>query len=268
MRGILSRLLVLAVTGLASAKIIFQDDFEGDLSQWKSQGCPGGVVKSADVARTGKFSAKLVVHDNDTNAVCPDSPTENPRAQLVSPPLFKDGDEYYIGFSVLFPSGFPKISNWFMFFELYGPPYNGTPSMALFVSKENKLTFGRDAAYNRDTIWTGAPIVPGQWRDIALRVKFSTDPEVGFVQIWDGGKQQELVGGNGTTVVYRTLNPEVNWNGSPNTVVLNQYRSKDTNYGPVTLYHDSVKVGTSLEEVAPNRGGGRGSCHAKHGRAH
>jgi hypothetical protein len=224
------------------------------------------VVTSPDFARTGNFSAKVKVRDEDTNAVCADSPTENPRGQLVSPPLFKDGDEYFIGFSVLFPPGFPSISNWFMFFELYGPPYNGTPSMAMFVSKENRLTFGRDAAYNRDTIWTGAPIVPGEWRDIALRVKFSTDPEVGFVQIWDNGEQQELVGGNGTTVVYRTLNPEVNWNGEPNTVVLNQYRSKDTKYGAVTLYHDAVKVGTSLAEVAPGRRGDGGSCRAKPGR--
>ncbi|BCS29668.1 uncharacterized protein APUU_71238S [Aspergillus puulaauensis] len=252
MRSILlGTLLGLAISGLSSAKVIFEEDFEGSLDQWKIEGCPGGVEISADSARTGSKSAKFVVHDEDTNAACPDSPTENPRAQLDSKGLFQDGDDYFIGFSVMFPEGFPQITNWFMFFELYGPPYNGTPSMALYVSEDNRVTFGRDASSNRDTIWTGAEIVPGKWRDIALHVKFSTDPAIGFVQIWEDGQPQQLVGGNGTTVFYRTLNREVNYDGTPNTVVLNQYRSKDTGYDSVTLYHDSVKVGTSLEDVSP-----------------
>ncbi|KAF9890072.1 hypothetical protein FE257_006233 [Aspergillus nanangensis] len=252
MRGILCQtLLGFALSSLSSAKVIFQDDFEGNLDQWKIQACPGGVEVSTDSARSGSHSAKFVVHDDDTNATCPDSPTENPRAQLSSKGLFSDGDDYFIGFSVMFPTGFPDITDWFMFFELYGPPYNGTPSMALFVSQDNRITFGRDASYNRDTIWTGGEIVPGKWRDIVLHVKFSTDPAIGFVQIWEDGQRQQLVGGDGYTVFYRTLNPELNYDGTPNAVILNQYRSKDTRYGPVTVYHDAVKVGTSLEEVSP-----------------
>lgn len=242
-----------AIGGLARADIVFQEDFEGDLSQWKYQACPGAVKISTDSARTGRKSAKFTVQDDDTKAKCADSPTENPRGQLVSPPLFGDGDDYFIAFSVMFPEGFPQITDWFMIAELYGPPYNGTPSMGVFVSKEQKVTFGRDATYNKDTIWTGAEIVPGKWRDIVLHVKFSTDPKVGFVQIWEDGERQQLVGGDGSTVFYRTLNPELNWDGTLNDLILNQYRNKDTRYGGngVTLYHDSVKVGHSFEEVSP-----------------
>ncbi len=247
-------MLGLAIGGLASANIVFQDDFEGDLSKWTYQACPGAVTISTDAHRTGSKSAKFTVQDDDTHAKCAASPTENPRGQLVSEPLFEDGGDYFIAFSVMFPQGFPAIKSWFMIAELYGPPYNGTPSMALYVSNEQKITFGRDASYNRDTIWTGKVIEPGKWRDIVLHVKFSTDPKIGFVQIWDDGQRQQLVGGDGSTVFYRTLNTELNYDGkTPNTLILNQYRNKDVPYGGngVTLYHDSVKVGHSYEEVSP-----------------
>ncbi|KAL6788036.1 hypothetical protein J3E68DRAFT_128897 [Trichoderma sp. SZMC 28012] len=98
-----------------------------------------------------------------------------------------------------------------------------------------------------------ASITPGKWRDIVLHVKFSTDPAVGFVQIWEDGVRQKMVDGDGYTVNHRTLNPQLNWDGIPNSLILNQYRNVATKYGSsgVTLYHDSVKVGHSFEEVSP-----------------
>lgn len=68
-------------------------------------------------------------------------------------------------------------------------------------------------------VWTSPHIKLGKWHNIAIYVKFSTDPTVGLVEIWEGGKRQRLLGGN-RTIYYRTLNPEVNYDGIPNYLVL------------------------------------------------
>eukprot|EP01113_Clastostelium_recurvatum_P050807 TRINITY_DN970_c0_g1_i3.p1 TRINITY_DN970_c0_g1~~TRINITY_DN970_c0_g1_i3.p1 ORF type:complete len:277 (-),score=74.25 TRINITY_DN970_c0_g1_i3:75-905(-) len=236
---------------IGNGTVVFQEDFEeGNLNQWDVQACPQGVTISTTYARTGNHSAKFTVNDADTHAKCSAVPTENPRAQLVSKKdLFPNGVEYYIAVSVLFPPGFPQPTDWFQVVELYGPPFDGSPSMAIDLCHGNKLCFNRDASHNYDSIWISTPIVYGQWRDIVLHVKFSTDPNVGFVGVYDGGKQQTMSNGQ-ALVHYQTL-AKSNWDGQPNNLFLNQYRSSDSKLGTVTLYHDAVKVGTTLDAVMP-----------------
>eukprot|EP00026_Physarum_polycephalum_P014058 Phypoly_transcript_14528.p1 GENE.Phypoly_transcript_14528~~Phypoly_transcript_14528.p1 ORF type:complete len:264 (+),score=33.70 Phypoly_transcript_14528:55-846(+) len=235
----------------ANGTIVFAEDFEeGNLNQWNVQACPEGVTISSAYARTGNHSAKFTVNDGDTHAKCSSVPTDNPRAQLVSQKgLFTNGDEFYIAVSVFFPPGFPQPKDWFQIAELYGPPFAGSPSMGVDICQGNRICFQRDASHNFDDIWVSSPIVLGKWRDIVLHVKFSTDPSVGFVGIYDDGVQQKM--SNGQSLVYYQTLSSVNWNGTPNNLFLNQYRSADENLGTVTLYHDAVKVGTTLESVMP-----------------
>jgi hypothetical protein len=178
-------------------------------------------------------------------------PTDNPRAQPVSNQgLFNDGDEYFIAYSVYFPERFPQPTNFFQFAEFYGPPFDGSPTMGMDICNGHYLCFEQSAANNYANIWQSSAIELGKWRDLVFHVSFSTDASEGFVEIYDCGEIQTLSNGN-TRVYYQTLNPDVNWDGTPNTLNLNQYRSNEDSLGTVTIYQDAVKVGTSLEAVMP-----------------
>jgi hypothetical protein len=232
---------------------IFYSEFEtGDLSEWETnQSCPWGVTVVTSPVRSGQHAAKFTVSDSDTNAKCPHVPTGNPRAQLVSRSLFHDGDNCYIGFSTFFPEDFPSTVDWFQVLEIYGPPFSGSPTMEFDVVG-NRLAFSRDKTHNYDNPWTSSlPITKGtDWEDLVIHVNFSTDPSVGFVEIWSNGHKQTFK--NGTQRLhYETLVPGVNWQERGyNSVFIGQYRSANAQLGAVTLYQDDVRVGPTYSSVA------------------
>ncbi|HXV05798.1 MAG TPA: polysaccharide lyase [Solirubrobacterales bacterium] len=239
----------------APTPALWSGDFEaGNLSQWSlNQSCSEGVTVVNSPVRSGQYAAKFTVTDTSTSEYCPLVPTSSPRAQLVGPQMFTEGSDDYIGFSTFFPADFPTISSgWMQVAEIYGPPFGGSPSIGIDVVG-NRLALQRDPTHNWDTIWTSpTEISKGTaWEDIVLHVKFSTDPSVGFVELWLNGAQQTFKNG-ARRIYYDTLVPGVNWDGSsPNRVYLNQYRSSSPPRGAVTLYHDAARVGTSYASVAP-----------------
>jgi hypothetical protein len=239
--------------GKAAAAVVWSGDFEtGDLSQWPDlQACPGDVAVVSSPVRAGRYAARFTVRDESVTANCPAVPTSGTRASLTSPRLFGPGDDADIGVSTYFPAGFPAItSGWLQVAEVYGPPYNGSPTIGLAVNG-NRLVLTRDATHNVDAAWTSlADVAKGTgWEDIVLHVKFSTDPSVGFVELWHNGQRQRFTDG-AQTLHYSTIVPGIN-GGGPNSLFLNQYRSKSPARGAVTLYHDQAKVGSSYGEVAP-----------------
>lgn len=107
------------------------------------------------------------------------------------------------------------------------------------------IEFGRDERYNQDAIWEGT-ITKGSWTDLVVHIKFSTDPAVGFVEIYKNGVLQTQKNGQ-TRTYYATLKPDQTGAGNWN---LNQYRSKGA-ANDITIYHDEAKVGDSYAAVAP-----------------
>jgi hypothetical protein len=240
-------------TGTGSSGVLWSGDFEtSSLSQWPVlQACTGGVSIVTSPVRGGGYAAKFTVTDQSTDVNCPAVPTSSPRAQLVSPAMFTPGADVYIGFSTFFPADFPTISDgWMQVAEVYGPPFGGSPPIGVDVVG-NRLVLSRDATHNWDKVWTSATdIAKGTgWEDIVLHVKFSTDPRVGFVELWRNGRRQTFTNGS-QTLFYNTIVPIVN-GGGPNALYLNQYRSSTPALGTVTLYHDQAKVGSSYASVAP-----------------
>lgn len=229
---------------------IFTESFEsGNLDQWGYQACPEGVTLVTEPVRAGSHSAKFTVSDGDTKSKCDDVPTDDPRAQLVSDSLFGEGDEYYIGFSTLFPADFPTPESWFQISEIYGPPFGGSPSMGVDMDGD-RIAFSRDETHGYDSPWKSAPIERGKWNDIVLHIKFSPDASVGFVEIWHNGVQQTFEDGS-KRLHYATLARGINWEpGGRNSLFMNQYRDGGSNLGTVTYYHDEVYVGKTYESVA------------------
>jgi fibronectin type 3 domain-containing protein len=253
-----SSAVTVTVNNTVTSALLWSGDFEtGNLSQWSlNQSCvgptpPAGVTVVTSPVRSGKYATAFTVADTSTSANCPYVPTATPRAQLVGPALFNPGDDRYIAFSTYFPAGFPATTDWFQIGEIYGPPFGGSPSMGIGLTG-NRLTLDRDPTHNWDNIWTASTdIAKGTgWEDLVLHVKFSTDPSVGFVELWRNGVRQTFNDGS-QRIYYDTLVPGVNWDGSsPNRLYINQYRSSKTLMGTVTLYHDDARVGTTYASVA------------------
>jgi hypothetical protein len=233
-----------------SSPLVWSGDFStADLSQWGYvQDCPGSIKVVPNPAGSGNV-AQFSVSDQDIHANCPllQSGT-SPNAFLISPQLFHNGDDMYISFSEYFPVGFPSTATWFQVAELYGQPYGGSPPLGVYVVGNN-LVLGRDVTHGYDAPWK-APIQQGVWQNIVLHVKFSPDPTVGFVEIWDNGVQQTFTDGT-QRLMMDTLIAGINWNSpnGTNALFLDQYRSGSASMGTVTEYAGPTKVGMTYASV-------------------
>ena len=238
----------------ANAAPVFSDNFDRDadtfVSPWSSKDACAADRLTTDSAlkRKGTHSMKLTVKDSD---VSPCTYTTNPRAQVEKQNLFAEGSERWMGHSTYFPSNFPTIaSNHWLIFSSYGfrEPWNGSSPGKFRVKSgtSDRIEYARDERTGHDAIWTGS-ITKGAWTGLVVHIKFSTDPAVGYVEIYKNGSLQTLANGK-TRYYYATLKPGQSGAGTWN---LSQYRSKGA-ASEITMYHDEViKVGSSYAEVAP-----------------
>jgi len=231
-------------TSVPGGEVLWSGDFEtGGLSQWQWV-----LAESADRLRTvtspvrqGSYAARFTTRDSDH----PDS--ANPRAQLNSAPMHREGDERYIGWSTYFPSDFPSIPSgaWFVFFQFHGEPYSGSPRLGFGVSPDGRIELRRDDVYNYDRVWS-QPQQRGRWTDFTVRVKWSKDPSVGFVELWVDGARQTFSNGQTRLAMATTQSDQTGVEH-----IATNYRKRGAIPGEVTLLHDAVKVGTSYATVQP-----------------
>lgn len=249
-------------SGMSTGLVWNGDLSTANLSQYGSvQACKGpsptaGVTLVNSPVHPGySFSSAFNVSDQSITANCPQlGSSGHPNANIQSPGIFYPGDNYYVGFSTLFPSTFPSnictpyVSGcWMQIMEIYGAPYGGSSPVAFDVWG-NKLELWT----HYGTIWTAPTnIVKGAWQDLVVHVNFSTNPSVGYVELWWNGHPQ--VFNNGSTRYYEaTLQVGVNTNGtSPDRLYLDQYRGANPARSTVTLYHSAAKVGTTYASAAP-----------------
>jgi hypothetical protein len=223
-----------------------------NLSQWHYvQACSRAIRVVHAPLSYGTFAAKITVGNGDTNANCRKlQPGASPSAFLISPPLFHEGDDLYISFSTLFPRGFPRMTNWFQVAEIYGPPYQGSPPIGIYVSGRS-LVLGRNAGHHYDSPWR-TPIRQGRWESLVMRVKFSPDPHTGFVQMWLNGVPQTFAGGV-RRLYMDTLVRGLNWTGrgGADSLDLGEYRSATPALGPVTVFEGQARIGRTYASVSP-----------------
>jgi hypothetical protein len=191
--------------------------------------------------RDGGRAARFRAADGD---VAPRTPTENPRAQLNSRLEFTAGQDVHVSWSTYFPAGFPRrIAPWFVFFQFHGEPYDGSPRIALGV-KDGRVGLERDERYRFDRPWTG-PLRTGGWTDYVLRVKWSEDPRVGFVELWVDGRPQRFANGR-----RRLAMATMKRGQSRVEVIPTNYRRRGSVPGAVTVFHDDIAVGPSYASVS------------------
>lgn len=123
---------------------------------------------------------KFTVHESDNQL------TGNPRAQAETAKQFDDGDDIYIGFSMMFPSDYPSTlpaGGWMTFAEVYGPPYAGGAPIRIGAqngSTAPAMILGNGAAVP----WRMASLQRNVWYDFVLRERLSFSASTGFVELW------------------------------------------------------------------------------------
>jgi hypothetical protein len=201
-------------------------------------------IALTSLARKGRYAAQLTAYDDDLQG------GSNPRAQLMSDSQHFAGQEHYVGWSTYFPNDFPAMRGtgaFFVFFQFHGTPYTGSPPLGWGVGSDGRIDLRRNQQYGYDRIWT-MPMPRDRWIDFVAHVKWSKSAADGFVELWvDGVKQTFSTNGQQRLYTQTVMSDQ---NEGLKTIPTN-YRRKGIVPGPVTIYQDEVKVGSSYRAVAP-----------------
>ncbi len=216
---------------------------------WLAQSAPGAITTAPDPAGSGESVIKMTVGDGD---VYPITPTENPRAELLSPNNIVSGQEFWWSAKFFLPAEFPSSTPNFVTLLQgpYGPPWRGTPPFHIEVNGSS-IRWQRNATYNWDIPWE-MPLVRGQWTSVMVHEMFGPQ---GWIELWINGQPI-------TFFSHTSYNPnhvaptqhlgmqtmDSSNNGAPNSIYLQQYRKKGM-FSSLTVFQGPLTIGTSRESV-------------------
>ena len=150
------------------------------------QAAPGAIADVYDPAGSGESVLRLRVRNGD---VAPLTPTANPRAQLLSPPLIEPGDEFWLATKFFLPRDLPRVSGWMSLVSVYGAPFDG-PSPWQIKVEGDELVWQRNGSYGWDIPWR-MPLAKGRWVSLLLHERFARD---GWVEMWIDGRPAHFFG--------------------------------------------------------------------------
>jgi hypothetical protein len=224
--------------------------FQGDqLSDYPLlQEAPGAITEVPNPLGGNESVLKMTVKNSD---VAPITPTDNPRAQAVSPEVIEPGKEFWLQTKFLLPTNLPSIPGWMSLVAVYGAPFDGPGPWDVEVS-DNELRWQRNSNYDWDIPWS-APLVKGQWVTVTLHEKFATE---GWVEMWINGEPVSFF----TSDAYNPLDePETQRlpmqtmdssdDAAPNSARIMQYREAGM-FSTASTYFGSLNIGTSRSAVA------------------
>ncbi len=234
MKHLLRFLPVLLVPALASASSVWKGDFEtGDISQWdrKQTVAADRLQVQTAIVREGKYALKTTVRQGDD----PINASGN-RNELLYMSLEPAGTELYYKWSTYFPASFPRSSTWQVFAQWHHMGPNGSPPLEFFIIDDEMRM--RAGGVSGPIVWR-APLERDRWHDFVLRVKWSPNAKVGFVELYKDGK---------LAVPKRFVATQ--FSGDVNYLKLGLYRNDSISQVGV-VYHDGFEVATTLEDVMP-----------------
>lgn len=218
----------------------------GDFS--RIEAAPGAVTEVPDPLGSGETVLKMTVGDDD---VAPVTPTDNPRAQALSPDLIEPGDEFWLQTKFLIPQDFPTVNGWMSLVSIYGPPFSGSGPWQLEVVGDN-LQWMRNRTYGFDVPWQ-VPLRKGVWVTLLLHERFASD---GFVEMWIDGQQVTFFSGTGpnqgqqpATTRLQMQTVDGSNDGGPNSAKIMHYREAGM-FETGAVYFGPLKLGDTRESVA------------------
>jgi len=227
--------------------LLFYGDNVADFAM--NQSAPDAVSEVADPAGSGQPALKMTVENSD---VAPVTPTSDPRAQLLSPSIINDGDEFWWSGKFFLPADFPtSVPGWLTVMEgPYGAPFDGTPPWHIEVNDDH-IQWTRNDTYDYDVPWQ-MPLVRNQWIDVVVHQRFAAD---GWVEMWVNGQQITFFGSDTynpnneaptTRLAMATLDHSND--GGPNFTVIQSYR-KAGMFSSVSLYQGPMAIGRTRAAV-------------------
>ena len=193
--------------------------------------------------RQGRYAYRFEVHQGDSP---PNSNSSNDRAELGqgnpgNGPRINEGSEQWYGMSYYFDQSFPKAT-WQTVAQWKQMGSNPPPAEISVNNDVIALEMGGTHG-DREKLYR-APLTRGVWNDFVMHVKWSADPNVGFVEFWHNGRQ--VVRKTSIQNMYRDESGKVIQNHSR----IGYYRDQSITQSGV-LYIDAYRVGTSYAAVAP-----------------
>jgi hypothetical protein len=191
----------------------------------------------------------MTVNDQDE---APVTPTDNPRAQALSPDIINQGQEFWLATKFLIPADFPtSVPGWMSLVSIYGAPFAGSSPWQVGIDG-NQLSWDRNASYNWDTPWK-TPLVRGQWTTILLHERFASD---GFVEMWVNGAPVTFFAPGSSynpsrhaaTQHLEMKTVDSSNGGGANAAKIMQYRQAGM-FQSATVYFGALKVGTTRTAV-------------------
>jgi hypothetical protein len=156
------------------------------------------------------------------------------RNELVYLSYEPTGSEYFYKWSVMFAQDFPSARTWQLFTQWHHEGDSGSPPLELYVyGEELRLEAG-------STVVWSAPLRRGIWNDFILHAKWSSDPSVGFLELYH---QNELV--------LPRRNIATQFPGQRNYLKQGLYRNS-TVVPDGVLYVDGMIQATKLSDVLPS----------------
>lgn len=149
---------------------------------------PGAISEVRDPAGSGATVLRFDVSDRDVH---PLTPTENPRAELLSPDLIRPGMDFWLATEFLVPADYPAVraGEWVSLVAVYGAPYRGTGPWSLELAG-NSLQWQRNSTYGYDIPYK-APLTRGRWTRVLVHERFGRR---GFVAMWIDGRPIRFFG--------------------------------------------------------------------------
>lgn len=227
---------------------LWTGDFEtGTLRQWRNGHGGAGVQVAAedrirvvtDPVRQGRYAARVEVRQGDRYRGSPGN-----RSELLHQSGESEGDERWYSWSTMFDPSFPYVDHGFQLVTTWHPRSSDGQATVTFYAARDEFgmrVVESDAdrvAISSETLWV-TQMSRGEWHDLALRVKWSADPRIGFVELWHEGE----------LVLERTNVATLIPDGTSNYLKQGLYRSSDIQ--PVgVVYHDAMQI-TAINEDLP-----------------
>jgi hypothetical protein len=211
----------------------------GGLGGWcySHSAVPVGIEAAADgaPARDGTHSFYTEVQDGVLIYSTERSEWSNgPNA--CSNYWFAAGDETWTAVSVFPAADFPTFSHWSLVTQ-WKEPDGGTPPQQISLQNDTWAMVGSDTISPRPKFTFGT-IQRGQWNDFIVHHKWSSDPTVGFVEVYFQGQ----------LALPKTFTRTID-NNNPLFLSAGQYRDKTPTTGTGRMWLDAIKVGTTREIV-------------------
>ena len=254
--------LLVAPGARADGAILWEAGMEtGDLSEWSG-------FQAADETRlpvvttrfmTGGKALALEVREGDRGPGVCDRGCE--RTQIGGPTIHQDGDEDWTAVGFYVPRDYPASTADRFFqtsWQFYGAPSVGSPPLEFGVAKDARTievtrnwwpgTDGDASAGDGQTHerLAALPLRKGTWQKFVWHVRWSSDDDTGFVELFHAPYGRAL-----RRVVSRTYGATLLRQNTEGLAGLaDNYRSRASGLGTTRVYFDAIRTATTFGEAA------------------